>query len=175
MIRGNSIYSKIKVKWDFEELYNFGFHIGQIDVFESYLRTATQEIAKAFHTLLLNNTPVVTGNLRKGWGGDNLKFEVVKMKSGFVVRFKNHAKTEKGYPYAFDVNNGHRVKNSRNGDYLEVKNRKKVKSPYPWQTDTSNKFVYGHFFVERSVAKLENSRVLEAIIYQELYKWWERC
>ena len=175
MIRGNSIYSKINLVWDFDELYEFGDNIGRVDAFEDYIRTATQTLAKAFHYLLLNNTPVVTGNLRKGWGGDNLKFEVIKLKTGFVVRFKNNARNDKGYPYAFDVNYGHMVKNVKGGDYLEVKNRKKVKSPYVWQENTSNMYVYGHFFVERSIVNMENTNKLESIIYHELEKWWEWC
>lgn len=165
----------ITLEWDFEELYQFSDRMARIDVFESHVRNATQAIAKALHRMLLKNTPVETGNLRKGWGGENLKFEVIKLKTGFVVRFVNHAKNDKGYPYAFDVNYGHRVKNTKGGNYLQVKNRKKVKSPYPWQENTSDMFVYGHFFVERSILEMENYKAVEAAIYNELYKWWEWC
>ena len=74
----------IKLDWDFEELYQFSDRMARIDGFEHYIRNATQKLAKVFHQMLLDNTPIVTGNLRKGWGGDNLKFEVIKLKTGFM-------------------------------------------------------------------------------------------
>lgn len=102
------------------------------EVYETALMTATQEIAKELHKALLQNTPVVTGNLRKAWSsGENLMFNVERVPNGFQVTLINDARagSADGFPYAEAVNNGHKTPNGG--------------------------WVMGKFFVERSESQTE--------------------
>lgn len=148
----------MRFKWNFKELFDFGDRLGDYEVLETGLMTATKEIAKALHAQLLINTPIDTGNLRKMWSaGDNLSFTVKPTATGYEVTLINTA-TNKRYPtdnypegfvYAHAVNYGHRK--------------------------TNGGWVMGKFFLERSVVQVSESAKLERIVYQELEKWFRGC
>lgn len=153
----------MKVIWDFDNLFAFGERLSEYENFETAIMTATQEIAKALHRALLTRTPVVTGNLRAGWSrGENLAFRVTKVKNGYVVELSNDV------DYASWVNYGHHSYNQYGGAY-EVKNRT-VKY---YQGNNGKTYVYGHFFLEKSILDVEEQ--VEQIIHKELQKWLEWC
>lgn len=143
---------KLKWEYDFKEVIDFCEKIGDPHTSETYLMTATQEIAKLLHKNLLEYTPVKTGNLRKMWSaGDNLLFTVEKLKTCYKVTLVNAARTggKRGYKYGNSVENGHP---SPNGGW-----------------------VMGKFFVKKSIVELGNSKELQAIILKELREWFRRC
>ena len=158
----------MKLKWDFHELYDFGERISNVSKFEKVCEEATRELAKVFQNMLINETPVVTGQLAAGWGGSkNCSYTVKQMKSGFKVEFVNEV------PYAKYVNDGHYSYNQYNvgGDPYVVKRRK---VPY-YQGNSDATFVFGHFFVEKSIVKLENGIELNKVLRKELQKWFGWC
>lgn len=157
----------MRLKWDFHELYDFGERITNAKHFEDACVRLTKEISKAYHKMLINNTPVETGVLRSAWNkGDNLAYRVTKVKDGYEVEFSNDTE------YAHWVNYGHRVKNRKDSPYYKVKRRT---VPY-YDGNSSDYFVYGHFFVEKTVEKMTNgSHLLDDICYRELEKWFGWC
>lgn len=157
----------MKLVWDFDELFDFGERLTDYSKLEKYLEAATKELAKAFHEMLINNTPVKTGQLKKGWmSGDNLAYRVKKVAGGFEVELSNDVE------YANWVNYGHRVRNRADSPYYRVKRRT---VPY-YDGNSSDYFVYGHFFVEKSVAKMtDGSHQIDNIIHKELEKWFRWC
>lgn len=141
----------MKVTWDFKEWTRFGNKLVDSHNLDTYLMTATQNIARVLHSYLLANTPVDTGNLRKMWSaGDNLRFTVEKIGHGFQVTFINLARRDTGFMYGLAVNDGHR-------------------------TPSGNGWVTGKFFVERSLLQTGESAKLEKLIMTELQKWFEGC
>lgn len=156
----------INVKWDFHELFEFGERIGDSQGFEDTCVKLTKAIAKTFHEMLIHNTPVKTGVLRKGWYGENLAYRVTKKSNGYEVEFSNDTK------YAHWVNYGHRVKNRQDSPYYKVKRR----TVEYYDGNSSAYFVYGHFFVEKTIEQLTNgSHLLDDICYKELEKWFRWC
>lgn len=143
----------MKAEWDFHELIDFAGKLQNTYNLEVTLMTATQNVAKVLHQLLLENTPVDTGNLRKMWSaGDNLAFTVEKVNNGFQVTFINTARAndQNGFMYGIAVNDGHR-------------------------TPSGKGWVMGRFFVEKSILQVSESKQIEAIVYKELQKWFEGC
>lgn len=170
----------MKLKWDFHELYDFGERIGNIAEFEKVCEEATRELAKVFHRMLIDKTPFVTGELKGGWLGDNLQYNVKRLKNGFKVEFVNTV------PYARAVNDGHKAYNQFGGPYPiheevsvgpygKLQGRIKVKTPYEWQKGDPSMFVFGHFFVERSIVELEDGIQLNKVLRKELEKWFRWC
>lgn len=156
----------MKLKWNFDEWYDFGDRLGTITKFDAITKQATRELAKVLHECLFENTPVKTGNLCAGWGGgENYTYTVKKVKNGFEVTLKNEV------PYAVCVNNGHYSYNQYNvgGDPYVVKNRT---VPYT-QGKNEPTFVFGRFFVENSI--LDTEEQLEAVVFKELEKWFRWC
>ncbi len=137
----------MKIEWDFSELTDFANRLADTHTLETGLMTATQNIAKVLHNYLLNQTPIVTGNLRKMWSaGDNLNFTVKKVQGGYEVTLINTAQTDKGFRYGLAVNDGHK-------------------------TPSGSGWVMGRFFVEKSI--LQTDQQLERLIMNELQKWWD--
>lgn len=157
----------MKLEFDFTELYEFADRLGNISRFEKQMKLATQNIAKALLKRMKDLTPVDEYDLINGWNGN--KFLVTNTKSGFEVLIINKT------PYALYVNDGHRVKNRANGPYYQVKRRIQVRKPHKWQEDVSDWFVFGHFFVERGIIRLKDTKEIEAILFRELENWWEGC
>lgn len=148
----------MEIKWDFSELTEFADKLSDTHDLNTNLMTATQKIARVLHKHLLEQTPVVTGNLRKMWSaGDNLSFKVEQVLNGFQVTLINKARSGKnarsddektGFMYGLAVNDGHK-------------------------TPGGNGWVMGRFFVEKSILITADSTQVEKIIMQELKKWWE--
>lgn len=140
----------MKAEWDFSEIVDFAERLGNYETLETYLMTATQNIARVLHQNLLKYTPVDTGNLRKMWSaGDNLLFTVDKVAGGFEVTLVNKARTAYGYMYGVVVENGH--------------------------STPGGGWVMGRFFVKKSILEIEYSGKLEKIILTELQKWFRWC
>lgn len=141
----------MKIKWDFSELTDFAYHIGNAHNLETALMTIAQKVAMVLHQYLLIQTPVDTGNLRKMWSaGNNLKFTVNRVGNGFEVTFINEARanTKDGFMYGLAVNDGHK-------------------------TPGGGGWVMGRFFVEKSILQTAASGQIEQIVFNELQKWWD--
>ena len=133
----------MKMQYDFSELVEFGNRLADTYSMETALMTATQNIARVLHKILLSRTPIKTGNLRKMWSaGENLAFTVEKFGYGYRVTLINRAQNDKGFKYGIVVNDGSPSRN-----------------------------IVGRFFVEASIA-LTLPQV-EQIVMQELRKWWD--
>lgn len=155
----------MKLEWDFSELDGFVKRINDVDKYESMCRKLTQELAKVLHEMLFETTPVKTGQLAAGWGGaENYGYRITALSTGYKVELLNRV------PYAKAVNDGHHSYNQYGGPY-EVKNRT---VPYT-QGKNDPTFVFGHFFVEKSILKVENSNELEKVLSKELEKWFAWC
>lgn len=161
----------MKLEWDFKEVFDFADRLGNLERFDAFMEEAVREIGDALRKLLKANTPVVTGKLQHGWDNDATAFSVEKAKNGFIVTLTNDVE------YAYYVNYGHYSYNQFNkgGEPYVVKNRVKVPVPHSLQITTSEKFVYGHFFVEDTMIKFENSAELNRLILEHLDKWFGWC
>lgn len=141
----------MKLKWDFSEFTKFANSLKNTHTFDTALMTATQNIARVLHQYLLVNTPVRTGNLRKMWSaGDNLRFTVKPVSTGFEVTLINTARADSadGFMYGIAVNDGHK-------------------------TPGGGGWVMGRFFVEKSIIQTAESKQIDQIIMRELQKWWD--
>ena len=159
----------MELKWDFHEFEDFADRLNDFARFESYCKVATEEITKVMLNMLKTNTPVVTGKLRGGWDST---FTVAKLKQGFKVVLKNKVR------YAAAVNNGHYSHNQYNvgGQPYVVKHRTVPFDPmFGGDYPSDATYVYGRFFVENSILKLNNSKQIEQILYKQLQKWWKGC
>ena len=155
----------MKLKWDLSELVAFGDRVATVSKFEEACKAATKQIAKELHEMLFNETPVKTGQLAAGWGGsENYAYTITDVQNGYKIDLINRV------PYALYVNDGHYSYNQYGGPY-EVKNRT---VPYT-QGNSDSTFVFGHFFVEKSILKLENDTVLDRLIEKELERWFRWC
>lgn len=156
----------MKLEWDFKELNDFADNLKSLSsVFDPHIQKATQKIAKELLRCMKNLTPKgETGELIRGWGGNS--FLVKPVNNGYMVEIVNTAE------YAAWVNDGHRVKNRKGGEFLQVHNRVKVPKPHQWQKQVNDYYVFGHFFVERGILQLNNTDKIEQIIMKELQKWW---
>ena len=156
----------MKFEWDLSELTKFADNLSQTTKFEREIKFAAKEIASVLLKQIKALTPIGdTYQLVNGWNGND--FAVRQVDGGFEVLLIN--KDEK----AIWVNDGHKVRNRKDGDYLKVKHRVKVKSPHQWQNPVSDWYVFGHFFVERGILQLTNTSEIERIIMTKLQKWWE--
>lgn len=143
----------MKIKWEFDELWEFRDRVENFSRFEEFMKQAVKELAKVLHDMLFQYTPVKTGNLCASWGGStNMAYIVEETATGFKITLTNGAVNEKGEKYGVWVNDGHRSFNQYGGPYG---------------------FVKGQFFVEKSVIATEDKA--EAILYKELTKWWSWC
>lgn len=156
----------MQIKWDLHELIDFGDNLRSLgSAFSPNLQRAARDIAKALLRDMKTFTPIdKTGKLIRGWEGND--FLVKPAKDGYIVEIVNTTE------YALAVNDGHRAFNQFGGPY-PIKRRVKVKSPHQWQEGDLTMYVFGHFFVERGILKLENTDEIEQIIMKELQKWWD--
>jgi hypothetical protein len=152
---------------DTTELERFAERLTQQD---KGLKRATKEIAQLLKDLMKYYSPAVTGKLRSGW--DTQKgIRVKEVADGFEVQLVNPVE------YALWVNDGHLVKNQYGDNYWKVKNRVKVPVMSQWQNvnATAEWYVFGHFFVEKSIVAIQNNNHLEEIIMANLELWLEWC
>lgn len=155
----------MKLEWDLSELEDFAERLENTAKFKVVCKKLTQELAKILQEMLFNTTPVKTGQLAAGWGGaENYAYKVVELKTCYKVTLYNRV------PYAKYVNDGHYSYNQYGGAY-EVKHRT---VPYT-QGNNDSTYVFGHFFVEKSILKVENSAELEKVLSKELEKWFAWC
>ncbi len=154
----------MQIKYDFSELINFAERLSSSDLEKTFKRIA-QDIAKALLVQMRTFTPRETGQLINGWDGN--AFLVLPVKGGYKVEIVNKAE------YAAWVNDGHRVRNQADGEYLKVHHRVKVPVASQWQTPVNDYYVFGHFFVEKGILQIKNSTEIEQIIMRELTKWWD--
>lgn len=155
----------MKLQWDLREFTKFADNLTNTAKFEKTAQKAAKALSKELLRQMKELTPVEEGTLIKGWNGNN--FAVTKKDGGFEVLIVNKT------PYALAVNDGHRVRNRKDGEYYQVKHRVKVTSPHKWQSPASDWYVFGHFFVERGILKLTETNQVEQIIMKELEKWWD--
>ncbi len=149
-------------QWDFSELTEFADRLSK---FENSMQKAAQRLAKALLKWMKEFTPVDEYTLINGWDGNN--FAVTKKDGGFEVLIVNKT------PYALAVNDGHRVRNRKDGEYYQVKRRVQVRSAHQWQSPANNWYVFGHFFVERGILRLSETVEIEQLLMNELQKWWD--
>ena len=155
----------MKLKWDFSELEDFAERLSDTPKFQQACKELTKKLAKELQEMLFNKTPVKTGQLAAGWGGsENYAYKIQELKNCYQVTLYNRV------PYASSVNDGHYSYNQYGGPY-EVKHRT---VPYT-QGKSDATFVFGHFFVEKSILLLENSSELDKILNKELEKWFAWC
>ena len=152
----------MRLIWEKRELDDFASRMQNTVKFETYVKKACQELARQLRAALLQYTPVVTGELISGWGGNNLSFQAVRTGEGFKVELINRV------PYALYVNDGHYSFNQFGGPYIV--NHRTVKYT---QGNNHVTFVYGHFFVEKSVVATEKK--VEDIVYPWIDKWFRWC
>ena len=155
----------MKVDWDIHELTEFSDKLIRMSVFDDAMEKAIKRLAKALLKWMKLYTPTDSYELINGWNGNH--FAVTRQENGFEVLIVN--KDEK----AQWVNDGHRVRNRKGGDYLKVKRRIQVRSPHQWQKPANDWYVFGHFFVERGILRLSETSEIEEIIFNELQKWWD--
>lgn len=156
----------MKLEWDFRELYTFANNLGNFAQLSDVFERIAKDISKALLKRMKSLTPVDEYDLINGWNGN--KFLVKAVSNGFEVEIIN--KTE----YALHVNDGHRAFNQYGGPY-PIKRRIQVRKPHQWQKGDPTYYVFGHFFVERGIVQLKNTKEIESIIMRELEKWWEGC
>lgn len=155
----------MKLKWDMHELEDFANRLSDTEKFNRACKEVVKKLAKELQEMLFNKTPVKTGQLAAGWGGaENYAYKIVELKTSYKITLYNRV------PYAKSVNDGHYSHNQYGGPYV-VKRRT---VPYT-QGNADPTFVFGHFFVEKSILTLENSSELEKILNKELEKWFAWC
>jgi hypothetical protein len=165
----------MKFEYDFKELSDFADKLRDLAQFEKAMEKATKEIAKVLLRWMKSFTPVEEYTLINGWNGN--KFLVTKKDNGFEVLIVNTT------PYALDVNDGHKAYNQYGGPYPihnkvtrgpygKLQGRVQVRSPHKWQRGDATYYVFGHFFVERGILRLCETKEIEEIIMDQLNKWW---
>ena len=110
----------MKLEWDFTELFDFGDRLTETAKFQDACKKFTKVLAKALHEMLINQTPVKTGELVSGWyDGGNYAYQVVDLGRCYEVTLHNKVK------YASAVNDGHYSYNQFNkgGQPYVVKHR----------------------------------------------------
>lgn len=157
----------MKFEWDFDELTEFADRLSDLSRFEECANRIVKDIADALLKWMKSYTPVDTYELINGWD-DTSKAVVTKKDNGYEILLVNKT------PYALYVNDGHKSYNQYGGAY-PIKHRVQVRTPHQWQQGDATWYVFGHFFVERGIVRLTDTKEVETIIYNELKKWWEGC
>lgn len=156
----------MKVDFDFSELNEFAESLNDHAHVASVLGRIAQKIARALVKRMNAVTPVLDYELIYGW--DKNKFLVTQTVNGCEVLLVNHV------DYALYVNDGHSQRPGRfiPGYWAGV--RRFVYVPgHPEGMILKKSWVKGKFFVERGITTLKSSKEIEAIVMQELNKWWE--
>ena len=168
----------MNIEYDFSELLEFADRLDDFGLFADHMKKVAKEISKALLKRMKDLTPIDEYDLINGWDGN--KFLVKEVDNGFEVLIINKA------PYATAVNDGHKSYNQYGGPYKihsEVKRgpfgklqgRVQVRTPHRWQKEVSDWYVFGHFFVERGIMRLKDTKEIEAMLLRELERWWGEC
>lgn len=161
----------MKLKWDFSELYEFADRLNNTAKFQKTCKEIVKKLAKELQEMLFSQTPVRTGQLATGWGGaENYAYKIQELKNSYKVTLYNRV------PYAKAVNDGHYSYNQYNvgGQPYVVKHRTPKMHTVP-DAITDDTYVFGHFFVEKSILLLENGQELNNVLGKELEKWFAWC
>ena len=154
----------MKVSWDFDEFYDFVEKLENLGNFNKEMEQAAKRLSKELLKWMKAFTPVDDYELVNGWDGN--QFAVTKKEDGFEVLIVNKT------PYATAVNDGHKAYNQYGGPY-KIKRRIQVRSPHQWQKGDTTYYVFGHFFVERGILRLTETKLIEQIIMEQLQNWWK--
>ena len=157
----------MKIEWDFHEFSEFAGRLTDFNKFDLVCKSATEEIVKILQTMLKANTPVDFGTLRAGWDTYNTMFYAVRTTNGFEVSLVN------GTKYAVWVNDGHKQRPGRFIPGYWEGNHFRYDPTASEGMVLKNSWVKGRFFVEISIAQLENGEQIESIIYKKLQDWWK--
>lgn len=158
----------MKIIWDISEIERFADRLSDLSIFNKHMKNLSKELGGILRDMLLRYTPVKTGNLRSGWNG---AYIITQTQDGFDVELTNDVE------YATYVNDGHYSRNQLNPT-------SSGKPPYVVKNRTSKvysvsgakrgkTYVYGHFFVEKSV--VETNAKLEYTLNKHLERWWKEC
>lgn len=155
----------MSIKWKFNDFKDFEKALLNGD-FRTETKAATDEVAQTALADIKRMTPKKTGKLKAGWD-ENKSNQVKSTPNGFTVEMVN------AVPYAYHVNDGHRVRNRKNGVYYKVKKGHRIKVPvaYEYQADPSDWYVFGHFFVERGLKSTKEKT--KRIVNRRMDKWWK--
>lgn len=163
------------MKIDVSEMEEAIKRLNSDSLLRKHIKQAAREVAIICQRELYKRTPKKTGDLARGWYYSN-GIRVVPRKNGCQVELVNPVE------YARAVNYGHFSHNQFNkgGEPYEVRNRTVLWSWYAGESgsDTNpwgNTYVYGHFFLERTVVALDgDDRIIDTIAVN-LYNWFEEC
>lgn len=156
----------MRIKWEKDELDRFVSRLETVSEFNKAMKEACRDIARALHKALEQKTPVISGKLKSGWGGNNLLFTAKRVSNGYRVELINQVE------YAPYVNDGHYSYNQFNkGGQPYVVHDRTVKY---YQGNRDKTFVFGVFFVEKSVVEVGNSRI-EQYVFPHIEKWFRWC
>lgn len=159
----------MKVKFDFRELDDFRKRLSSNKKLSSHWKEATRELADVLKEMIKNNTPVKTGKLKRGWDaqGGKASYTIRVSKNGYSISLYNRVE------YAEAVNYGHHSYNQFGGPWIVNDENRTVEYT---RGESGATFVYGHFFIERSIEELQrNPDLVYKIIGDELGKWWGWC
>lgn len=136
-------------EFDFSQFIEFKDKIETLEKsdFDLFIKKATNELAGTLYELVVNKTPVKTGELRSKWRMTQVK----RIKDGYEVRVINPKQ------YASFVESGHR---QQPGRYVPAIGKKLKKS-----------FVKGRFFLRDSEIEFENNH--KRLIEQKLRRFLE--
>jgi hypothetical protein len=161
----------MKLSWDLSEWLDFADRAVNTAKFNEFAKLATKQLAKELQDMLFATTPVKTGQLSAGWGGsENYAYTIKSRGNGFSVTLYNRV------PYAKYVNDGHYLYNQFNvggAPYVVKRRTPKIYTAPNAKRDAT--YVFGHFFVEKSIVTLENQNILNKQISKELDKWFRWC
>lgn len=159
----------MNIEWDLHEWTEFSDRLVDMARFESFCKSATEEITVILQKMLKTNTPVDYGNLRAGWDTYNLNYYAVRTATGFKVSLVN------GVKYAVWVNDGHRQRPGRFIPGYWEGNHFRYDPNADGGMVLKQSWVKGRFFVEISLAQLAGGKQVEQIVYKQLQKWWKGC
>ena len=160
----------MKLEWDLHELTEFGERLIDADRFDEYMKTATQEIAKKLHQMLIKHTPVDFGTLQAFWQtSENYSYVVVDLGTSYEVTLVNRA------IYALWVNDGHKQRPGRFIPGYWEGNHFRYDPNADGGMVLKKPWVQGRFFVEKSILELENSVIIERLLHTQLKKWYGWC
>lgn len=156
------------MKIDVSEMEEAIKRLNSDSLLRKHIKQAAREVAIICQRELYKRTPKKTGDLARGWYYSN-GIRVLPRKNGCQVELVNPVE------YARAVNYGHYSYNQFNvgGEPYEV--NPSHRTVQWWDGNGESTFVYGHFFVEKTVIALDGDNRLIDTIAVNLYNWFEEC
>ena len=160
----------MKLEWDFHELFDFGDRLVDTAEFDVYMTAVAKEIAEKLHKMLIQNTPFDFGTLQAFWQtSENYAYTVERKNNGYEVTLYNRAK------YATWVNDGHKQRPGRFIPGYWEGSRFRYDPTASEGMVLKKSWVFGKYFVERSVVQVAEGRAIENSLYEQLQKWFRWC